>query len=241
MTENSHKSPREKLIDKIKGLLNKTTANGCSEDECLSSLAKGRALIDAYEVTDAELRLTKEEGVILLKDTADSDPHHIKWAMSLAVGKFCDCEAWRDCDNKLVFVGHASDAQWATWLLDHLSAFVRVELVDHLMSDIAIGVQRRKVINGFVGGITSRISQRLRELCKPPAKTSANANSRELVLTKQTLIKAKLDELGIKLSTSYSSRQSDAGSYAAGRSAGERASFGRPVTGRAATLRIGRS
>jgi hypothetical protein len=117
--------------------------------------------------------------------------------------------------------------------LDHLAAFVLVELADHLMGDIAIGALKRKVINGFVNGITLRISECLHELCKPPAAVSSNSNSRALVLTKQTLIKAKLDELGIK------SRPGDHGSFAAGRSAGDRASFGRPVSGRAATLRIG--
>jgi len=44
--------------------------------------------------------------------------------------------------------------------------------------------------------------------------------------------------LGIKLRSCASSRQTDEGSFAAGRSAGDRASFGRPVSGRAAALRI---
>ena len=111
------------------------------------------------------------------------------------------------------------------------------ELADNLMADIAIGMSRRKVINGFVDGITVGISERLRELCKPPA--AASTNGQALVVIKQTLIKAKLEELGIKLHTCSSSRQHDEGSFAAGRSAGDRANFGRPVSGRAATLRIG--
>jgi hypothetical protein len=229
---------REKMLDKIRALLSKTTEHGCTEEEALAALAKARALMDTYEITEADLQLTKEEGVVLRRAMTDIDPHRIKWSMSLAVAKFCDCKVWRDRDGKLVFLGLASDAQFATWLLDHLAAFVLAELADHLMGDIALGVQRRKVINGFVDGITWRISERLRELCKPPATVSAN--SRALVVIKQTLIKAKLDELGIKLrSGSASSRQHDAGSFAAGRSAGDRASFGRPVCGRAATLRIG--
>jgi hypothetical protein len=241
MTDTSQLSPREKLIKNIKAMLNKTTANGCSEEEELSSLAKARALIDAHEVTDAELKLTKEEGLILCKDTADIDPHNIKFFMCGAVSEFCDCTAWRDGrDRKIVFLGHASDAQWAAWLLDHLAAFVQKELVDHLMKDVAVGAERRKVINGFVYGITNRISERLRELCQPPAPTSANTNSRALVVIKQTQIKDKMKELGIHVRATSSNRQHDIGSYAAGHSAGERASFGRPVSGRAAVLRIGK-
>jgi hypothetical protein len=229
---------REKMLDKIRALLSKTTESGCTEEEYLAALAKARALMDAYEITEADLQLTKEEGVVLRKEMTGTDPHHIKWSLSRAVGEFCDCRAWRDGEGKLVFMGLASDTQFATWLLDHLAGFVLAELADHLMGDIAIGIPRRKIINGFVDGITWRISERLRELCKPPA--AASTNSRALVVIKRTLIKAKMDELGIKLRTaSASCRQHDAGSFAAGRSAGDRASFGRPVSGRAATLRIG--
>jgi hypothetical protein len=228
---------REKMLDKIRALLSKTTENGCTEEEYLAALAKARALMDAYEITEADLQLTKEEGVVLRKEMTGSDPHHIKFHMSRAVGEFCDCRAWRDREGKLVFLGLPSDTQFAAWLLDHLAAFVLTELADHLMGDIALGTPRRKVINGFVDGITVRISERLRELCKPPV--TASTNSRALVAIKQTLIKAKMDELCIKLRTSSSSRQGDEGSFAAGRSAGDRASFGRPVSGRSATLRIG--
>jgi hypothetical protein len=233
MTDN-----QEKMFDKIRALLSKTTENGCTEEEELAALAKARALMDAYEVTEADLQITKEEGVVMRRGSG-TDPHGIKSNMTQAVAKFCDCRAWLDRDGKLVFLGLASDTQFATWLLDHLAGYVLVELTDHLMGDIAIGVQRRKVINGFVDGITWRVSERLRELCKPTA-AAASSNSRALVVIKQTLIKAKMDELGIKLRSGSGSRhQRDEGSFAAGRSAGDRASFGRPVSGRAATLRIG--
>jgi hypothetical protein len=229
---------REKMLEKIRALLSKTTENGCTEEEALAALAKARALMDTYEITEEDLQLTKEEGVILRREKAGSNPHHIKSRMSMAVAQFCDCRVWRDHDGKLVFMGLASDTQFATWLLDHLTGYVLAELADHLMGDIEIGVQRRKVINGFVDGMAGRIAERLRELCKPAP--AASANSRALVVIKQTLIKAKMDELGIKLhSGSASSRQHDEGSFAAGRSAGDRASFGRPVSGRAATPRIG--
>src|SRR6188472_2763823 len=80
MTDN-----REKMLDKIRALLSKTTENGCTEEEYLAALAKARALMDAYEITEADLQLTKEEGVVLCKEKAGSDPHHIKFNMSSAV------------------------------------------------------------------------------------------------------------------------------------------------------------
>ena len=38
---------REKMIDKIKALLSKTTGNGCTQEEELTALDKARALMDA--------------------------------------------------------------------------------------------------------------------------------------------------------------------------------------------------
>ena len=60
-----------------------------------------------------------------------------------------------------MFLGLQSDIRFATWLLDHLTGYVLTELADHLMGDIAVGTPRRKVINGFVDGITGRIAERL--------------------------------------------------------------------------------
>src|SRR6516165_8665710 len=96
MTDN-----QEKMFDKIRALLNKTTENGCTEEEALAALAKARALMDTYEVTEADLQLTKEEGVTLRKGSSN-DPHHVKWNMISAVAKFCDCKCWRDREGKLV-------------------------------------------------------------------------------------------------------------------------------------------
>ena len=68
--------------------MSKTTENGCTEEEALAALAKARALMDAYEVTEADLQLAKEEGVILRKEPpGTSDPHDIKVLLAGAVGK----------------------------------------------------------------------------------------------------------------------------------------------------------
>jgi hypothetical protein len=235
---------REKLLNKIKALLSKTTENGCTQEEELTALAKARALRDAYEVSDAELQLTKEESAILREEPPGTeDPHRIKSNLYYAVGKFTDCQAWRNHKSKgggLVFCGLPADARFATWLLDHLASFVQAELANHLMGCVATGLPRRRVINGFVDGITSSISNRLIDLCKPAP--TATANSRALVVAKQQVIKSRMEELGIKLCWGGgSSRQHDSSALNAGRSAGDRASFGRPVSGRAGALRIGKA
>ena len=59
---------RNRLLDKIRALLSKTTENGCTEAEHLAALDKAYAMIDAYEVTPDDLRLTKTEAAVLRKE-----------------------------------------------------------------------------------------------------------------------------------------------------------------------------
>lgn len=236
-------SQRELLLGKIRGLLTKTTANGCTEAEAMAALDKARAMMDAYEVTEADLRLTKEEAAIIKNATSPNDKHGIRRSLSYRVAAFCDCEVWLNSSNKtarrrrfdaLVFCGLPSDVEFADWLLDHLHQFVQGELVNHLVGDVSTPKQRRMKINGFVQGCTQRINWRLRELMDR-SKKIATSNSTALVVIKSHAVAEKLTSAGIKIRISrICGRQFDDGSYAAGHAAGDRASFGRPVGGGAA-------
>jgi hypothetical protein len=232
---------RTSVLDKIKALLSKTTANGCTEEEMLAALAKARTMREAYAVTDEELQLTKDEGAILYEEPADElDPHGIKWQLAFAISIFCDVQIFRQTYSRAFkIIGARSDVDWATWLLEYLADFVFDKLTDHLIVSLAPANARRQIIKGFVLGCTQRISERLQELAKPPA--GQNGNARALVLTKSKAINDKLRELGIKLRTCGSRCSSyDDGAHAAGRAAADGASFGRPVSGAAGALRIGK-
>jgi hypothetical protein len=232
---------RDGLIEKVKALLSKTVDNGCTEEEALAALDKAHALMDAYEVTGADLQLTKEETAILRSEPPDSlDPHNIKWYLMGSVAEFCNCKVWqkRRRDTKVVeFCGLPSDARLATWLLDTLAAFVQAELARHLMDTLPPRGERRKVINGFVEGCCDRISYRLKAL-RAQSAAAATSNGRELVLVKNAAVDAKMKECGIKVTGCCLGGQTSDAGYQAGHSAGNRASFGRPVTGAGATLRI---
>src|SRR5215472_9624671 len=87
---------RNSIIDKIKALLSKTTANGATEAEMLSALDKAAAMMDAYDITDEELQITKDEAATLHADPPDlKDPHNIKWRLTHAVSQFCNVEIFR--------------------------------------------------------------------------------------------------------------------------------------------------
>jgi hypothetical protein len=235
---------RNSIIEKIKALLAKTVENGCTEGEMLSALDKASALIDTHEITDAELQIAKDEAAMLHAEPPDlKDPHRIKWRLSYSVARFCGVKIYRGGgETGLRCIGTPSDIQFALWLLDSLADFVFGELYAHLIGCLAPKSERQIIIRSFTAACCDRVSDRLLALVER-SKAARTSNGHELVIVKDAAIKAFMEEHGIHLRTcSGGSAPSNvnAAAQAAGRAAGDRASFGRPVTGAAGTLRIGR-
>jgi hypothetical protein len=171
-----------------------------------------------------------------------SDPHKIKWRLTHAVGQFCNVQIYRSHHQTgLNCIGMASDVQFAMWLLDTLADFVFNELYVHLIGCLAPQSERRVILRSFTASCCDRISERLLALVER-SKAARTKNGRELVLVKDAAIKAFMEDNKIRLRTcsGYQPTTIDAAAAAAGRAAGDRASFGRPVSGAAGVLRIGR-
>ncbi len=137
---------RNSIVEKIKALLAKTTANGATEAEMMSALDKASAMMDAYDITDADVKVAKDEAAMLHADAPDlKDPHNIKWRLSHAVGKFCGVQIYRSSHQTgLKCIGMPSDVQFAMWLLDTLADFVFEELYAHLIGCLAPKSERRR-------------------------------------------------------------------------------------------------
>jgi hypothetical protein len=198
-------------------------------------------MIDAYEISDDELKLTKEEKAVI-RTTTSNDPHFIKRWLVFGVGQFTNTKSWYTGKSERSFCGLPADVDFAGWLLEALTRFVQAELVEYLAQSLFVdGHERRVALRSFVIGCTRRITDRLSELSKPHPTQSNNA--RALVVTKKTLVDECIKAAGLKFgSGSCRAPAGDAAAYSAGKAAGERATFGRPVTGAAAVLQLrGRS
>ena len=219
---------RESVLEKIRGLLSKTVESGCTEHEALAALAKARAMMDAYEVTEADLALIKEQGAMLHTDDA-KDFHQIRSRLAMAVSNFTETQVYRDIHKKLVFVGTKPDVELATYLLDALQVFVLGELTDYLASRIIVKYGKRRVINGFVLGATQRISDRLRELVTQ-SRAKQTSTSHALVVAKTSVIADFLKQNNIHIGGAGKAKVAlDRSAYGAGLEAGDRASLSRPL------------
>lgn len=231
MTDN-----RQKLLDKIKALLSKTVDNGCTETEAMTALSMAQAMMDAHEITEDEVNETKYESAIRAEMKDMRDPHHIRTHLVVRISEFTNTKTWRSEYRtqkfKYNFVGLQSDVDFAMWLTETLTMFVQRELKNYIWSNNYTALEpsmKRRVINGFVHGCCSRINQRLKELTEQ-GKVHKTDNGNALVVVKNELIERKMQELGLQLRDSRSrSTRIEPNAYGAGKAAGDRASFGRPV------------
>src|SRR5271169_5658669 len=112
-------SKYEDAVRKAKALLAKAAENsGCTEHEKMAAYAKAHAIIDAYEITDADLEEIKQEGALFDEPSEEgTDRHSIKWRISGSVAKWCGVTIYRQ-RGKLTVVGLRVDVELARWALD---------------------------------------------------------------------------------------------------------------------------
>ena len=208
---------RKKLLERIKAILAKTMANGCTEAEAMAALAKARELMATYEIDEKELDAFSKEKTTTFA-TENRDPYEIKRNLCVNVGKFTRCKAYSDRAEVINFAGKESDIVFAAWLLDTLQMFVMRELRAYqkkLITEKGISHSNNLTSASFVAGCAHRINERLKELA--PLDW---AKTQELIVS----------ELGMQLTKARGrSRNLSEKDAKAGYKAGEHARFDRPV------------
>jgi hypothetical protein len=223
---------REKMLARVRAIMAKTLENGCTEGEAMAALDKARELIAAYDISEAELGATNEPERATVSKDATSDPYDIKRWLSVAVGRFTRCRVWngKAAGYAVGLAGLEADVAFANWLLDTLAQYVLRELRIHQAQRRAQGLTNPRIIGAsFVQGCCTRIGERLKELApKDPVDVTGNANA--LVVSRKALISKAMADAGIHLQKGRRSRRNvNMGAYGAGTSAGNGATFSRPV------------
>lgn len=224
---------RERLISKLRAILAKTAENGCTEGEVMAALAAAQRLMSQHDITAEELAEAKAGAEII--DAMVYDPHGIRVRMSQAIAKFTETRIWRGPRTHVYkchvrFCGLRADVEFAEWLLESLGRFVQRELTEYLIrAQPATRQRRNEHAAGFVAGATRRIGEKLNELAEASVAARVSAG-RELAVAKHHAIAEAMAEAGIKLANGKNTGQRvDMDAMARGRSAGDAASFGRPI------------
>jgi hypothetical protein len=235
-SNNDRSAARRKMIERVRALLAKNIASGCTEGEALAALEKARELMAAYEIAETDILPETEKAQIF--STGHADPYRVKWQLSHAVGKFTRCRPWRSYCDGVTFCGLESEVDFAAWLLNTLQQFVLREVQAYRAELVRENGRAPRIMSSsFVHGVTERISDRLLEL----VSTEPTGKGKDLMLSRNALIEAAMAAAGISNLRKVRTRTFvNLDAYGAGKSVGNAATFSRPLnSGGALRLRAG--
>jgi hypothetical protein len=222
---------RTEIGARIQALLAKTTENGCTEAEAMSAMMKARELIEKHQFSLSEVELRADGFIQGWTDAPEVRKLNVQYSLMMAVAAFCEVKTWHQ-DGRVVFFGLRSDVEFATWLLKGLEQFVWQAADVHALES---GEKSYLDKRNFCVGCCDRIIERLQtEVMLRKIKPGImRDNSKSLVVLKSAMVEEEFACLGICLTTSSRSMTigGSARSGDAGRAAGNKAGFGRPVNG----------
>lgn len=246
MEHTAFQNEKAKISSRIKALLSKTVESGATEEEAFSAMTKAHELLEKYQMT--------LDGVELASDGFQKAamPHKtnkydiIGRNLCLYISRYTETRTWintRDNEKpEVVFFGLRSDVEFAQWIYINLCNFIQRESLNHLATRRSAG---DNVGNGllcqisFITGATHRINQRLSEEIEA-RKPKQASNGTSLMVVKNQLVEAELGKLGLNLRKGKATTRRLDGNVEAGKAAGDRANWKRPVGGSAGgQLRIG--
>ena len=236
---------REKIAAKIKALLAKQVSNGCTEQEAIVAAKKAAQLMAEYNITMTEAEVLAE-GFEMHEVALEDKTHFLaRELLEMGVAIFTDTRIWTHRKTTIKFFGLRSDVIFARFLHDSLTEFVmrRVEsFIAEQLADIAKKfnvspeeakdwVNFDKALENFVIGITGRITERLKQT-KVHARVRSESGKDLVPINKWSLVTQELrDKYYITLSKGVikSQHAPEPNAHAAGRDAGNDASFNKPV------------
>lgn len=228
---------RATLASRVRALLSKTVENGATEAEAMSAAEKARELMDRYHLDHGALGMEEEgtERYDRSHDRTEKDQYHIKVELMTPISRFTDTRSWMNSGaQRITYFGLKSDVDFASWLSESLTSFIINQQAAYHLDCVLFGKGEltRGGERSFITGAIESISKRLFESAK--ARTG-EATGRSLIPLKNQIVTREYEKLGIHLyygrGGGFVGSKADAGALAAGRSAGNSASFGRPVGG----------
>ena len=225
---------RAAQLARIRALLERTVANGCTEAEAQSAAAAVDRLLAQYEIDLDEVSVRTQE---VVKFEIEANAHPVRFAAQ-KIGGFTDCKVWVDKTN-IVFLGLELDTEVAEYLvmlfmraIDRETATFSLLNADYALKD-ALG--QRNMVSSFQVGMASRLGERLDHL-KSSRDFTQRKGGFDLVVSKAAMVGQAFATLGVKLSTGGKGASiGDRSAYQAGYRAAEGVSLNQGVGRNAAT------
>lgn len=212
-------------MQRIRALMAKTVANGCTESEALAAAAKVGELMDRYGLTYSDLELKSAR----CERHSATDRYHDVNLVADAIARFCSCRVWFN-GGGIRYFGLPLDVMIAGYMTSLCRSAMDVGFDTFANSRARPQRQtRRELRKPFLVAMGIRLSERIDDLTSAREAKATTANGTSLVVVKKAVVEEQYLALALKLTPGRAPRYRDNGAArAAGRAAGDRVNL---VTG----------
>lgn len=194
---------RKAIAARIRALLSKTVANGCTEDEAIAAAEKVAELLALYDLSMDEVELRASP---FSRSEQDHDPDDVGdrfWVVANAISELTGTKSWVSRAGvrpvRHSFFGLAHEVEIATYLLDICSRAVQTEC-SRAAGEWAVfrrAIRRSRRI-AFLDGMCDRLAFRIRALRPPTPKGTG------LVVLRKELIVEEMKRQGLRFDAANS-------------------------------------
>ncbi|MEW6018431.1 MAG: DUF2786 domain-containing protein, partial [Pseudomonadota bacterium] len=191
---------REKIAARIRALLAKTVANGCTEEEALAAAQLAAKLLAQYGLTLDEVQM-RETPFGRAREDYEDVFGPLLWRVADAIADLVGSRYWTSGPGshpvQVNFFGFKHEVEISAYLLEICARAMRGQLA-HLQRDLALlrPAFRNGRIRSFMDGMALRLAQRIRDL-KPPIPPGTG-----LIVLRGQLIDQGVADAGISLAPS---------------------------------------
>jgi hypothetical protein len=228
---------RDDIIRRVKALMEKTVAAGCSEAEAMAASEAATRLMNKYELELTDIKIAEQANCQEFDINVGYKTTPPSFMTAGAIAYLTDTRAWTRKDRAgfphLVFFGFETDVIVAQYIFAIIErSMLHAWMAYKIEADYkgASTVRRRALQEGFDAGMAGRIDTRLRRM-KDEQRRENSASGRDLVVLKRPIVDAELAKLGIHFTAHRAgrARPMNGAAYEAGQRAGDNVAFNKGV------------
>ena len=196
---------RSKIISKIRALMEKTTAQGCSEAEAMAAAAKVSQLMALHDVMVGELNFKQEQcetGNWHL-DRAKKHPVHYCFASVLYyTGTKGYFNTSRNYGCNYTLYGFKLDVEIGKFLLSMIKNIMDLEVEKFKTTDTYKNSNHGTAAkDSFLKGMAITIADRLQQMADAKKADIKTSTGTDLVIVKDQIVEKNFNNLNLKLKT----------------------------------------
>lgn len=223
----------DSIKKRIFGLMQKTTGNGCTEDEAILAAKKVQELLRKYQLSLSDIKIKESKTAQEQYDINQKQKPMVDFCI-VAIGHFTDTKCWRSWDNhghiQYNFFGLEHDVMIAKYILKICDWAIIHGGEDYKRENPDLPARERaSLAKDYQYGMASSLSRRIREMKE---EQEADGTGTQLMVVKNAVVEDAFEELGLSLKINKARRRSvNLAAYGDGKLAGDRVALNPGVTG----------